>query len=168
MRMKSVGNKRDLMAVVIYNDEATNSIPVGAPVVMSYSGTQDGLAVVLPATAADVKQTSLGFGVCLGDGKGGALLAKGYGEAQVFGHCPNVKLLRTRAASTDAFVSIIAGALLKAESVSNCFQTAASVGASVQMPAAVLASSISAAGSAISSQTILSVTQMVAAFLRMM
>lgn len=167
MRFKQVGNKKDIVAVVIYNDEASSSIPIGAPVVLSLSGTQDGLGVVLPATATDKKQTTFGYGVCMGDGKGGTLLSKGFGEAQVFGLCNFVKLLRTRAASTDAFVSIDVGALLKAESVSNCFQTAASVGASVVQPAAAVASSISAAAAAISSTTSLSITQFCTAFLRM-
>lgn len=164
MRMKQVGNKADIMAVVIRNSEATASIPLGTPVVMAVPTglATDGLDVVLPATATDVTQSSLGVGVALK-----AIAAGEYGEAQVFGLCQQVKILRTRGASTDAFASIISGLLLKAESVSNCFATVASNGASAFMPVAVLASTIaSIASTAASTQT--ATTGFGKAFLRMM
>ena len=162
MRMKSVGNKRDLCAVVIYNDEATATIGLGQPVVMSLSGTKDGLGVVLPATAADVKQSTFGFGVSLG-----SYAPKTFGEAQVFGLCSNVQLLRTRANSTAAYAAIAVGALLVAESVNNSFQTVASNGASAFVPNAAVAFSIAAiASTSVSTGTIY--TSQCVGFLRMM
>lgn len=167
MRMKTVGNKRDIVAVVVYNDESSAAIPLGAPVVLSLSGTQDGLAVVLPSTAADKKQSTFGYGVSLGNGAGGSLSAGSFGEAQVFGLNSNVKLLRTRATSTDPYVSIDVGALLKAESVSNCFQTVASNGASAFIPNAAVAFSIASIASTAAS-TASGFTSTCVAFLRMM
>lgn len=162
MRFKQNGNKLDIIAVVIKNGESSATIPLGAPVCLTLNGTDDGLSVVLPSTGADVKQSTFGLGVSLQ-----ALTTGQYGEAQMFGFANSVKLLRTRAASTDAFVSIAIGALLKAESVSNCFQTVASNGASAFVPVAAVAATIdSIASTAASSQT--GYTQMCKAFLRMM
>jgi len=162
MRFKQNGNKRDLVAMCIYNDEASATIPLGAPVVLSLSGTQDGVAVVLPATAADKKQTTFGYGVSLG-----AYAIKTFGEAQVFGLCSNVMLMKTRATSTDPYVSLDVGVLLKAESVSNAFVTVASGGASAFMPVAAIAFSIAAVASTAAS-TATAYTSQCVAFLRMM
>jgi len=166
MRFKQVGNKRDIVAVVIYNDDTAN-IPVGAPVVLSLSGTQDGLAVVLPSTATNKKQSTFAYGVCLGNGAGQSVTLSGFGEAQVFGLNSNVKLLRTRATSTDPYVSVDVGALLLAESVSNCFATVASNGASAFIPNAALAFSIASIASTAAS-TATGFTSYVVGFLRMM
>src|SRR4051812_24381 len=101
MRMKQVGNKRDIVAIVVKNAEASATIPVGSPLCFVMNGTDDGLGVVLPGTGGAVKATSLMAGVALT-----SMLAGGYGESQVFGFCQNVVLRRqTRAASTDAFSS---------------------------------------------------------------
>jgi hypothetical protein len=135
---------------------------LGNAVVLSLSGTQDGLGIVLPATATAKKMSSLGFGVAMG-----SYAAKAYGEAQVFGLCSNVMLLRTRAASTDPFVSIDVGAVLIAESVSNAFVTGATVGASAYAPNAVIASSLAAIASTTAS-TATGFTSQCVAFLRMM
>lgn len=162
MRFKQVGNKSDIVAVVIKNGESSATIPLGAPVCLTLNGTDDGLSVVLPSTGADVLQSSAAFGVALA-----AIAAGNYGEAQVFGFNSNTKLLRTRAASTDVFASIIQGALLKAESVSNCFVTVASNGASAFIPNAMLASTVAALATTAAS-TQVSTTQLVKAFLRMM
>src|SRR5580698_2133217 len=54
MRMKQNGNKRDIMATVIHNAEATASILNGQPVCLKFVGNAqgpDGLDVVLPSTA---------------------------------------------------------------------------------------------------------------------
>ena len=161
MRIKQNGNKRDLICCTIYNDEATSTIALGNAVVMSLSGTQDGVAVVLPATAADKKQTTFGYGVSLG-----SYAPKAFGEAQLFGLCSNTMLMRTRAASTDSYVSLDVGVLLKAESVSNAFVTVASGGASAFMPAAAIAFSIAAVASTLASSATAYTSQCVA-FLRM-
>lgn len=163
MRMKSVGNKRDIVAVVVYNDDSA-AIPAGTPVCLSLSGTDDGLRVVLPATGADVKQTTFGMGVLVTPN---SLAVSQYGEAQVFGLCGAAKILRTRAASTDVFAHISVGALLKAESVSNCFQTVASNGASAFGPIAAIAQTLSVVASTAAS-TATGSTVLAKAFLRMM
>ncbi len=162
MRMKVNGNKRDIVAVVIKNAEASATIPLGAPVCLAFNGTDDGLAVVLPATAADVGQSTGAFGASLGTYAVGVV-----GEAQVFGMCPNIKLMRTRAASSDTFAAIAAYVPIKAESVNNSFQTVATNGASAFIPVGFVAISIAAvATTAASTQTM--TTQMATGFLRMM
>lgn len=100
MRMKTVGNKRDIMAVVIHNAD-TVSIPIGAAVCLALNATNDGLDVILPSTAEGVVAGSSGvtcYGVCLGN----APLAVGaYGEAQVFGFTADLMYtLETRASTT--------------------------------------------------------------------
>jgi hypothetical protein len=162
MRMKQVGNKKDLMAVVVYNDESSASIPLGAPVCLSLSGTDDGLRVVLPSTGTDSYQTTFAMGVALS-----AIAAGTYGEAQVWGLCNNVKILRTRAASTDVFAHISIGALLKAESVSNCFVTAAANGASAFKPVAAIAQTLAVVASTLAS-SVNSSTVLAKAFIAMM
>ena len=162
MRFKQNGNKRDIIACPIYNDEASATIGLGNAVVLSLSGTLDGVAVVLPATAGDTKQSTFGYGVSLG-----SYAPKAYGEAQVFGLCSNVMLLRTRAASTDVFASMLSGLLLKPESVSNAFVTAASNGASAFVPVAALAFNVPAIASTLASSAN-TTTSMCVAFLRMM
>lgn len=161
MRFKQNGNKKDIMAVVVYNNEASASIPVGAPVCLSFNGTQDGLGVVLPATAADVGQSTGAFGAAMG-----VIPAGQFGEAQVFG-AGNVKVMRTRAASSDTFAALANYSPLKAESTNNSFMTVATNGASAFIPVAFVAGSIAAvATTAASTQTM--TTQLVQAFLRMM
>lgn len=162
MRAKYVGNKADSISVNIKNAEASVTIPLGAPVVVVLNGTDDGLAVVLPSTATDALQTTFGYGVSLQ-----ALTTGQNGEAMVFGYCRNVKLLRTRASSTDPYVAIVQGALLKAESVSNCLASAATNGASAFGPQAGLAASIASISSTTAS-TAVGFTSMATAFLRMM
>jgi len=161
MRFKQAGNKKDIVAVVVYNNEASSALAIGAPVCLSFNGTQDGLGVVLPATAADVGQSTGAFGVSLG-----AYAAGSYGEAQVFGAC-NIRLMRTRAASTDTFAAIANYVPVKAESVNNSFQTVATNGASAFIPNAFVAGSLAAvATTAASTQTMQ--TYLVQGFLRMM
>ena len=161
MRFKQNGNKKDIVAVVIYNNEASADIPLGAPVCLSFNGTQDGLGVVLPATAADIGQSTGAFGASMGTYAAGK-----YGEAQVFGAC-NVKVMRTRAASSDTFAALANYSPIKAESTNNSFMTVASNGASAFIPVGFVAGSIAAvATTAASTQTM--TTQLVQCFLRMM
>lgn len=98
MRMKQVGNKRDLLAVVIHNAD-TVTIPLGAPVCLALNATNDGLDVILPSTAEGVAANSslyTLYGVALG-----AIPVSGYGEAQVFGFCADLLYtLETRASTT--------------------------------------------------------------------
>ncbi len=161
MRFKQNGNKKDIVAVVIYNNESSSALSAGGPVCLSGNGTQDGLGVVLPATAADVGQSTAAMGISLG-----AYAAGTFGEAQVFGAC-QAKVMRTRAASSDTFAAIANYVPLKAESVNNAFQTVATNGASAFIPNAFVLGSLAAiATTAASTQTM--TVQTVQCFLRMM
>ena len=107
MRMKMNGNKRDLMATVIHNAEATASIQNGQPVCLTFigtvSGVNDGLDVVLPSTAHAVNsgnEFSCLYGVALTNLAGG-IPPGAYGEAQVFGFCQDIAFTaETRSAAT--------------------------------------------------------------------
>lgn len=106
MRMKTVGNKRDILAVVIHNAETTASLQNGMPCCLYLSGnnnTIDGVDVQLPSSAhtqaAGSEFTTL-FGVVLTNVPGG-IPPGGYGEAQVFGFCPDIAFTsETRSASS--------------------------------------------------------------------
>lgn len=168
--MKTVGNKRDIAAIVVRNAEASASIPAGTPVCFVMNGTNDGLDVVLPGTGAGVKATSFAAGIALT-----AMIAGAYGESQVYGFCQNVVLRRqTRAASTDAFSSnsdgFATGLLLQVDTVNNAVSTAASVGASGYQPAAILAESVAswASSASATSDTRTAITVATKAMIRMM
>ena len=168
MRFKQVGNKADIAAVVIHNAEASATIPLGAPVCLVLNQTNDGLDVVLPATGAIFATGGL-YGVSLG-----AYLAGGYGEAQVYGFCNNVKLLgSTRAASTDTWStnSFAQALILCVDTVNNVFSTTGgSQAKSGFLPFAVLAgATITVAGSASATSDTRTANVITAkAFLRMM
>lgn len=170
MRMKTVGNKRDMTAIVIKSAEASATIAAGAPVCFAMNGTDDGLAVVLPGTGGAVKTTSFAAGVALS-----SIVAGGYGESQVFGFCPNIILRRqTRAATTDAFSSnsdgFATGLLLLVDTINNAFSTAASVAVSMYAPLAVLAESVAswASSASTTSETRTVITVATKAMIRMM
>jgi hypothetical protein len=120
MRFKAVGNKSDLIGVVIRNND-TVQINAGVPVVLSLDG--NGVDVVLPSTAASAEQTwSQRYGVCLRN------VAVGYyGEAQVFGFSNDVTVLLTSRAATNASWSTTAnisiGQYLTVDTVNNVFIT---------------------------------------------
>lgn len=167
MRFKQVGNKADIVAVVVHNGEASVAIPNGAPVCLELDGTNDGLDVVLPATIA-ANATGALFGVALGAIANGA-----YGEAQVFGFCNNLQLLAsTRAATTDSWsTNSFANALiLCVDTVNNVFSTTGGTQAkSGFSPNAVMAQSLTVAGSASSTANALTANIVnVKAFLRLM
>lgn len=171
MRMKTVGNKRDLMAVVIRNN-AGASIPIGTPVCLNMNGTNDGLDVVLP-NSATAKSHAFAYGVTLA-----TYADQQYGEAQVFGFCPNIVMLRqTRSASTADWSSNNAGFalghILVIDTAGNRFSTSGGTQAITgYLPFAVLAESIatwaSTASSDATADTRLSITVASKAFLRMM
>lgn len=167
MRMKQVGNKADIMAVVIRNAEASATIPLGTPVVLSSNGTNDGLDVVLPSTAGASKMHSLAYGVTIG-----AVASGGYGEAQIFGMHGSVVLTRqTRPTSTDTWnsnASLASYILLNVESVANGFATGATLASTNFLPFAVLAQSLASYASSASStaDTRTAITAAVKAFLR--
>lgn len=172
MRLKQVGNKNDLVAIVVHNAEVSAAIPTGTPVCFIMNGTNDGLDVVLPATGAAVKATSFAAGIALQ-----AMAAGAFGESQVYGFCQNIVLTRnTRSASTADWSSNAAGfatgLLLVVDTVVNALSTLASSGGSIYQPYAVLAASVaswaSTASSNATADTRLTITVSAKAMLRMM
>lgn len=170
MRFKQVGNKRDIVDIVVHNAEASASIPSGTPVAFVMNATNDGLDVVLPSTAGAAKATSFAAGIALK-----TMAAGDYGEAQVFGFCQNVVLKRqTRSDSTGDWSSnasgFATGLVLLIDTVYNAMSTAASTGASIYAPIAVLAESVaswaSTASNTADTRTVITVATK--AFIRMM
>lgn len=120
MRFKAVGNKSDLIGVVIRNND-TVQINAGQPIVLSLDG--NGVDVVFPSTAASAALTwSCRYGVCLKNVAVGA-----YGEAQVFGFTNDVTVLLTSRAATNASWSttnnLSIGQFLTVDTVNNVFIT---------------------------------------------
>lgn len=113
MRFKQVGNKRDTSYIVIKNAEASATIPLGAPVCWNQlAGTDDGLGVVLPSTLATaINATAVQLLLAGAAVAPGALISPGianaaYGEAQVYGFCPDLLLtINTRSASSASWTS---------------------------------------------------------------
>lgn len=171
MRMKSVGNKRDSVFVVIRNAESSASIPAGAPVTLILNGTNDGVDVVLPSTAGDAKNGAFKYGIATA-----TLLAGAYGEAQVFGYCPYALMTKmTRAATTDSWTSSQSsqsGIALGWESINNGLVGNASMVGSLGTlgAAAILALSLasSAASASGTGDTRTAIVVPAAVFVRMM
>jgi hypothetical protein len=141
MRFKQVGNKADGVSVVVKSAESASTIPAGTPLVLAMNGTDDGLAVLLPSAAGNIKTGAFPYGVTQS-----AITAGAYGEAVVFGIVSNAVLVRgTRAASTDSWTSsdsFASGCILMVGTVNNAFiSTVASLAASSFAPIAVLAQS---------------------------
>lgn len=105
MRFKTIGTKRDIMAVTLKNAD-TLTIFSGAPVAVAANGTNDGLAGKTYVNLAAALQP-LFMGVALAD-----IVANAYGEAQMFGFNDSTRVrLTTRAASTDVWASYAAGGI---------------------------------------------------------
>ncbi len=190
MRMKTNGNKRDGVFVVIKNAEASANIPIGSPAVCNnLAGTDDGLGVVLPATAAAGGLSTLLMGVVVSPGASASpgIPAAGFGEAQVFGFCPSILMtINTRSASSASWTSqtsIASGGFqqLIPETVCNGWTTAAPqtfvTGATTAtalfanfQPYAVLGQSLAsqAASASATSDTRTCIQTLVKGFLRMM
>ena len=167
MRMKLNGNKRDTVSLVYRSDEASVTIPIGAPICLVLDGTDDGLAAILPSGSA-AKAHAVAFGVSLG------AVAPGIdGEAQVFGFCLKTSmLLQTRAATTDSWSASTQslGVLLNIDTVNNVFSTSGGTLAKTSyLPFAVLAESSAIAASASATSDTRTVnTGYLKTFLRMM
>jgi hypothetical protein len=95
MRAKYVGNKADKIIMNVKSAEATASIPRGTPVVLNLSSTgsaDDGLGVVLPATAGDAATGNMKYGIVTDTLAAGVL-----GESILFGYCSYaIAVLETR------------------------------------------------------------------------
>ena len=174
MRFKLVGNKADVIGVVVRNADTVAILP-GTPVCLNMNGTNDGLDVVLPSTGGATKAHAGAFGVTLsptGPGVQGIPI-NGYGEAQIFGVNAAVNLTRqTRAASTVSWnseASIASYAVMQIDTSANGFSTAiASQAATQYLPFAVLLQSLASYASSTSatSDTRTAITAAVRAFLR--
>lgn len=171
MRMnQNPGNKPDRMLVGAKNIESSASIPVGSPVMLAFTGTDDGIGVVLPSGSA-AKAHSYFFGVA-----SKTMAVNEIAECQVYGFCQNIVLLRqTRAASTDAFSSnsdgFLTGTLLNVDTVNNAFSTSGGTQAkSAFLPFAILAASVAswASSASATSDTRTALTVSGKAFLRAM
>lgn len=165
-----IGNKADHVRVNVKSAEASASIPRGTPLSLVLNGTDDGLAVVLPATNAAAKANSGAFGVALAD-----IAAGQYGESMIFGIVPYALITRmTRAASSDSWTSsasLAAGVLLALDTINNAFLVAsASLGSNNFLPFALLAESIgsNAASATATSDSRTAITVGKRAFARML
>lgn len=102
------------------NAESSASIPIGTPAILALNGTDDGLAVVLPATATATLSPLAMFGVARE-----TVAAGKSGKFQTYGFCRNsILTVRTRAASTDSFSSVASidtAAHLAVDTVNNAF-----------------------------------------------
>ena len=132
MRIKTVGNKRDLVALVVYNVD-TVQLNIGqAAFLNGLNGATinginaDGLEVVgginLATNFASALTLPLLYGVCLQN-----IPVNGYGEVQAFGFVPDIQLTtQTRASSTatwNSYVSLAAYAPLIPETIANGWTT---------------------------------------------
>lgn len=170
MRIKSVGNKSDSVIVSIKSGEASASIPRGTPVVLSLSGTDDGLAVVLPATAGAQKSGTMMLGVSLQ-----TLAASALGESIVYGIAPYAIITRaTRAASSDSWSASASHSnfwVLALDTLNNAFlPQASSLLTNTFVPQAALVDSMAAiaASATATSDTRTVLTTSARVFVRMM
>lgn len=174
MRIKQVGNKRDNVVGVIKNGEVSASIPRGTPVILSITtaaATDDGLAVVLPATAGNPNSYGLRYGVATDTLTTGVI-----GESILFGYCAYALITRmTRAASSDSWTSsasVASGAALGIDTINNAFLIGATVGGSIatnHIDAVMLDAPASSAASATATTDVRTViTNAVRVFVRML
>lgn len=132
MRFKQVGNKRDILAMVIHNAEATASLQNGQPCCLLLSGGAggtDGLDVILPSSAHTITaglEFSTLYGVVLTSLAGG-IPPGGYGEAQVSGFCADLAFTAetrtSKSASWSATASVACWLPLIPETVGNGWTT---------------------------------------------
>jgi len=178
MTFQTLGDKPDFMDAFVRNDEAT-SIPRGTPVILALDGTEDGLAVELPASSSQALADRFAFGVALDIIATGAI-----GKARMFGVVREGLIRRaTRAANTDNWAgstSIALGVLLSIDTVNNCFSTSpdtvsydsnASITLSMyRSPLAYLAESLISFNSTSSTGTVYgtALTQLKKVFVRML
>lgn len=121
MRMKTVGNKREILAGVFFNND-TVTINEGEPIAFSFgtaTNYSDGLNCQ-SLTTAGAGAYAEAYGVALG-----TVAPNGYGEAIVFGYCGYVLVnVLTRSATSAVWpstASIQSGAVLQLDTLNNCF-----------------------------------------------
>lgn len=161
----------DVSARVIQNvssEEASATIPLGCPVALGFSGTRDGISVVLPSSSA-AKAHAFAFGVAMADIPAGKLGA----QVQSYGFVRKaIVLLQTRTASTESWsaATLSQGVMLNVDTVNNAFSTSGGTLAKTSyLPFAVLAEStafVASASTTADSRTAL--TGYMKAFVRML
>lgn len=107
MRMKTVGNKRDDLCLVIRNADTVALLPGQAAILnFPFAGTQaDGVDAVganAAATAFAGFNMALLYGVVVSPATSGGIPPNGYGEVQAFGFCGNVQFTLATRASTNS------------------------------------------------------------------
>lgn len=114
MRMKTVGNKRDDLCLVIRNADTVALLPGQAAILnFPFAGTQaDGVDCVGANNAATNFagfNMALLYGVVVSPATSGGIPVNGYGEVQAFGFCGNVQFtLATRASTNSVWPSYAA------------------------------------------------------------
>src|SRR6187455_1123312 len=104
MNFKRVGDKAEKIFIPVKSDEPTATMKLGTPVVFSFDGTDDGVAVVLPSTAVAAMQAAAAVGILTQDLTPGVT-----GQCQVYGLCLSTRIVRvTRALTTDPWPSAAA------------------------------------------------------------
>jgi hypothetical protein len=160
---------RETIVGTFKNGEASLSLALGTPVVLSFNGTDDGLAVVLPSTAAGVSAAKSNFEAGVVVSPNG--IASGQiGDVQTWGLCLNARITAaTRSATSAAWVSYASqdtGVLLAIETVGNGFSIVGSTVTQQYLAYAILAQSFSSSTTQASSLSQPYVTAKV--FLRML
>lgn len=158
---------RETIVGVFKNAEASTTLALGVPVVLAFNGTDDGLAVVLPATAGAAKTTVFACGVVVSPN---GIVAGQLGDVQVYGLCLQAKIMVGTRSATDAvwasYASGAAAGILEMETVNNMFTQLGSSASQQYIPYAALAESYASSTTQASSLTQPSITKKV--FLRML
>jgi hypothetical protein len=106
MRFKYAGNKYDIGAVVIKNND-TVVLKNGAPVILDFGATTEKGAQVKTSNSLALVEHANFFGIALSD-----IAVNAYGEAQVFGYNAIARtVLTTRTATNATWASIAAGSI---------------------------------------------------------
>ena len=161
---------RETIIGTFKNAETSATLGLGTPVVLAFNGTDDGLAVQLPATVAAVsaaKNSGFPAGVVVSPN---GILAGAIGDVQTWGLCLQAKIVAaTRSATSAAWVSYASqdtGAVLEVDTVANAFNIQGSTVAQQYLPYAVLAQSYASSTTQASSLAQPTITAKV--FLRML
>lgn len=146
MRMKQVGNKREIFAGVFFNND-TVTISQGAPLAFSFgsaSNSFDGVNAMAVNTAGAAAYAEA-YGVALSN-----VAPNAYGEAIVFGYCGYVLVtVLSRSASSAVWPSTAAistGAVLQLDTLNNAFSVFSSAHPQTNFqPFAILLDSVASA-----------------------
>jgi hypothetical protein len=126
--------------VGVFKNADTVTLQPGIPCVLVFNGTDDGLAVVLAATAGAAITTGAVAGVVVSPG---GIAVGALGDVQTYGLCLNAKITAaTRSATSAAWVSYAAGStgqILEVETVANGFTPLGTTASQQYAPYAMLA-----------------------------